>query len=238
MDRWDNALYDVSSDGAAQMNVVSLTGSDAWIFPMLSNQLVKSLTISLAISLFGSLTLLVITTLNLKLSLLIGAGMVVVIIVSLCLHIFFFSEVLDLIDVVVLLSFLGIIVDYPMHMAFHYERDLMLRRRRNNLSESNNDKHFHQKSFGNIRATLLAPALTTAFAAAPLLTADFTLISKAGEYIIIMCACTYLYIAFVMPTLLRLTGEFECFPCRPSWYYEPSRYCDTDIIVSQQLVHI
>jgi hypothetical protein len=44
--------------------------------------------------------------------------------------------------------------------------------------------------------------------------AEFSILSKAGEYVVIMCLCTYVYVAFVMPTLLRLVGELVFIPCR------------------------
>lgn len=240
-DRWDHAVYDISSVAANQMKVGTLTGSEAWLFPLLSDQLVTSLSISLAISLFGSLSLLFIATWNLKLSLLIGAGMVFVLILTLFLHLYIFSTVIDLIDIVVLLSFIGLIVDFPLHMALHYEHDLTLQREVLQEGQSDvtaNDKHFYQKSFGYMRVTLLGPALTTTFAALPLLQADFTLISKAGEYVVIMCVCTYLYIALVMPTLLRLVGEFVFIPCRPrrslSSEDNTTGGCHFDIIVTEE----
>mmetsp|Transcript_15855 Transcript_15855/g.29806 ORF Transcript_15855/g.29806 Transcript_15855/m.29806 type:complete len:107 (+) Transcript_15855:3-323(+) len=82
--------------------------------------------------------------------------------------------------------------------------------------QQENENNFHKKSFGYMRLALIGPALTTIFSALPLIFAEFTILSKAGEYVVIMCVCTYIYVAFVMPSLLRLTGEFLFFPCRYS----------------------
>lgn len=144
---------------------------------------------------------------------------------SLLLHAIFFSSLIDLIDIIVLISFVGIIIDYPAHMAFHYEHDLKVRSEKGN-DGTNDDKNeggssqdegdFHRQSFGHMRFALAGPALTTVFSALPLIFAEFTLLSKAGEYVVIMCGCTYLYVTIVMPTLLRMTQEFSFIPraCR------------------------
>jgi hypothetical protein len=210
IDRWERALYGVGNVYADTSNVVSLTGSEAWLFPVLSDQMVRSVFMSLALSILGSLSLLFIATWNMKLSLLIGCGMIFVILVSLLLHALIFSSVIDLIDIVVLISFVGIIVDYPTHMAFHREHDVSIRRRKtrsDTIVDDESNLVFHQTSFEYMRATLLGPALTTVFSAVPLLMADFTLLVKAGQYMIILCMLTYLYVALVMPILLRWLEE-------------------------------
>ena len=220
IDRWDYALYDVGSASAESMDVVPLTGSEAWLFPLLSDRIVSSIYVTASISFVGCLLLIGLATRNPKLSLLIGFGMLFVMVTSLFIHAVFFTTVIDLIDVIVLISFVGIIIDYPTHMAFHFERDMKLRREFMNSSSSNTgnaaddgDNAFHKRSFGYMRVALLGPALTTVFSAAPLLFAEFSIISKAGEYVVIMCACTYAYVAFVMPTLLRLIDETIFCPC-------------------------
>lgn len=236
INRWDHVVYEISSCSAAKMHVASITGSEEWLFPLLSDQLVQSLFISSVLSLFGSLSLLFIATWNLKLSLLIGASMIVVILVSILLHSLIYSSLIDLIDIVVLLSFVGIIVDYPTHMAIHYHQEVLCKQRGDRLSARRSGTIMsafeNRKSFGNMRAALLGPALTTIFAAVPLLQADFTLISKAGEYVVIMCVCTYLYVALVMPTLLRLVEEFVFMPCHAT--LSRTRKYDADITFSQE----
>ena len=56
--------------------------------------------------------------------------------------------------------------------------------------------------------------MTTVFSAVPLLFADFTLVSKAGEYVVIMCICTYIYVAIALPILLRLINENQVCPSK------------------------
>jgi hypothetical protein len=225
IDRWDNALYDVSSVSADAMDVVPLTGSDAWLFPLLSSRIVSSIYVSSAISFVGCLVLICLATRNLKLSLLIGIGMAFVMVTSLLLHAIFFTSVIDLIDIIVLISFVGIIVDYPTHMAFHYEQDLKLRNLlakdgvpyvdgAGGITAQEEEDNFHKHSFSYMRLALIGPAITTIFSALPLLFAEFSILSKAGEYVVIMCVCTYIYVAFLMPTILRLVGEFIFVPCR------------------------
>jgi hypothetical protein len=228
IDRWDDAVYDEGSASADSMGVISLTASDAWLFPLLSNRIVSSIYISSMISFVGCLVLISVATRNLKLSLLIGFGMLFVMITSLLLHVIFFSSVIDLIDIIVLISFVGIIIDYPTHMAFHYEQNLRLRNQLGNdavhkmrfsdvggrLTLLEAEEIFHKKSFGYMRLALIGPAITTIFSAIPLMFAEFSILSKAGEYVVIMCLCTYVYVAFVMPTLLRLVGELVFIPCR------------------------
>ena len=225
IDRWDHALYDVGSVSAKVMDVVPLTGSDAWLFPLLSDRIVSSIYVSSAISFMGCLILICIATRNFKLSLLIGIGMLFVMLTSLLLHAMIFSSVIDLIDIIVVISFVGIIIDYPTHMAFHYEMDLKLRNQlakdgvvstdsHGGMTAQQEEDNFHKHSFTYMRLALIGPAVTTVFSAMPLLFAEFSILSKAGEYVVIMCVCTYVYVAFVMPTILRLVGEFIFVPCR------------------------
>lgn len=225
IDRWDHAMYKVGSDSADDMDVVPLTGSDAWLFPLLSSRIVSSIYVSSAISFMGCLILIFLATRNFKLSLLIGIGMSFVLVTSLLLHAVFFSSVIDLIDIIVLISFVGIIVDYPTHMAFHYEQDLRLRMLlakggvqhedgQGGITAQQEEDNFHKHAFGYMRLALIGPAITTIFSAVPLLFAEFSILSKAGEYVVIMCVCTYVYVAFLMPTILRLVGECTFIPCR------------------------
>ena len=226
IDRWDYALYDVGSASAESMDVVPLTGSEAWLFPLLSDRIVSSIYVSASISFVGCLLLIVLAKRNLKLSLLIGFGMLFVMVTSLFIHALFFSSVIDVIDVIVLISFVGIIIDYPTHMALHFEQGFKLRRKFakrhiNNrgiddsvISPHADSDDFFRRIFGYMRVALLGPALTTILSAVPLLFADFSIISKAGEYVVIMCACTYVYVAFVMPSILIMIGEILFFPCR------------------------
>ena len=220
--RWKHVVYGIGSDSAREKHVATLIGSDSWLFPLLSTQLVQSIHISATISLVGTFSLLVLMTRNISISLLIVLGMVVVLLDTVLLHTLIFSSVIDLIDIVVLISFVGIIVDYPTHMAFHYNYALILKRKESqrdncrlecqNTStqrkfENNielDDDFFARKTFGYMRKTLVGPVLTTLSSAVPLIFADFTLISKAGEYVLLMSVVTYTYVALVMPALLRL----------------------------------
>lgn len=210
IDRWEKALYKKGNDVAKSMNVDTLTGSDAWLFPVLSDQLVTALYLSSLLSFGGCLLLLFVSTLNLKLVAVVGLSMMFVIIVSLFLHAIFFSSIINLIDIVVLISFIGIIIDYPTHMAFHYMHDM---EKELALTGGVLPAEAHKASFSYMRKSLVGPAMTTIFSAIPLLFADFTLVSKAGEYVVIMCLCTYVYVAVVLPILLRMINERKVFPC-------------------------
>jgi hypothetical protein len=135
-----------------------------------------------------------------------------IIVVSLTAHALSFSKTINLIDVVVLISFIGIIIDYPTHMAFHYQHDFAHTERESFISspegtpsEAGHKKH--QNSFNYMRKSLIGPAFTTICSAIPLLFAEFTLISKAGEYVVILTVVTYLFVTLIMPTLLRLEKE-------------------------------
>lgn len=209
IDRWDHALYDKGDSGASSMGVSTLTSSDAWLFPVLSASLVQALFQSSMISFVGCLCLLLLSTWNMKLVLLIGMSMFFIIVISLTAHALSFSNTINLIDVVVLISFIGIIIDYPTHMAFHYQHDMSLADERDTITSAHS---MHRNSFNFMRKTLLGPALTTICAAIPLLFAEFTLISKAGEYVVILTLATYIFVAIVMPTILRLEQEFIFLP--------------------------
>lgn len=216
IDRWDHALYDKGDPGASSMGVHTLTSSDAWLFPVLSKSLVTALIQSSMISFLGCLCLLLLSTWNMKLMLLIGLSMFFIIVIALTAHALSFSNTINLIDVVVLISFIGIIIDYPTHMAFHYQHDITQTDRDSGMTnESITSTTAHQKhknSFTYMRFSLVGPAFTTICSAIPLLFAEFTLISKAGEYVVILTLVTYIFVALIMPTLLRLEYESVIIP--------------------------
>jgi hypothetical protein len=223
IDRWDHALYDKGDPGASSMSVSTLTSSDAWLFPVLSQSLVTALIQSSLISFLGCLSLLLLTTKNLKLVFLIGLSMFLIIVLSLTAHALSFSNTINLIDVVVLISFIGIIIDYPTHMAFHYQHDITQTTDRNSdmtngsgsaHTSTGADAHHqkHKNSFTYMRFSLVGPAFTTICSAVPLLFAEFTLISKAGEYVVILTLVTYVFVALIMPTLLRFEYESVLIP--------------------------
>ena len=215
IDRWEKALYKKGDSVSSSMNVETLMGSDAWLFPVLSDQLVSALYVSSLISFAGCLALLLLSTFNPKLVFMVGISMAFVISVSLLLHASIFSNVINLIDIVVLISFVGIIIDYPTHMSFHYMHDI---RKEIVAAKGMVSEEAHASSFRYMRQSLIGPALTTVFSAVPLLFAEFTLVSKAGEYVVIMCICAYLYVAFILPILLRMINEHEICPWVPGMY--------------------
>jgi hypothetical protein len=217
IDRWDHAVYDKGDPYASQMGVSTLTSSDAWLFPVLSKSLVKALLQSSMISFLGCLGLLLLSTWNLKLVMLIGLSMFFIIVISLTAHALSFSNTINLIDVVVLISFIGIIIDYPTHMAFHYQHDIAHSERESFISsrsggEGLTEQTKHQHSFNYMRKSLIGPAFTTICSAIPLLFAEFTLISKAGEYVVILTLVTYAFVTLLMPTLLRMEKETVLIP--------------------------
>ena len=220
--RWNQAIQCMRK--ATSMEVKILVGSEAWMFPFLSNALVSSILVSSTISLLGSLVIIYLFTLNLKQSLLVGVSITVLLAASILQHALIFSEVIDLIDIVVLISFVGIIVDYPLHMSFYsdYATGLYLEAAEATTAtiSATNDA-FIDDGVRHMRKTLLGPAITTIAAASPLLFARFTLISKAGEYIIILCSCTYAYVALCMPFYLHLIPSKKAsaasFPKCPSF---------------------
>lgn len=119
--KWETAFNNYGTSSASDSGVSSCVGSDAFSFPILATEVLYSIELAIIISIAGFFGLLVFfTSFDIGIIILGTIGMIAIFAVTICLHIYFFNAIFDLIDVVVLIAIIGIVVDSPIHVIIHY----------------------------------------------------------------------------------------------------------------------
>lgn len=126
-------------------------------------------------------------------------AMVLILLTSMVIHIYFATPVEDLLDVIVLIAIIGMVVDFPAHVLLHYKHE-----RSKRLSQM--EPRFARKLVPAAASTtnymlwaLLAPTIMVVLSALPLLYATLALLYKLGTYIIIMVIVAYVVSVLFIP---------------------------------------
>jgi hypothetical protein len=149
--RWVQAFDSHGSISASQYSVETCVGSPAFSFPILATEVLTSIELAIIISIAGFFGLLLFFTyFDIGIIILGTFAMIAVFAIAICLHINFFNNVFDLLDVVVLIAIIGIVVDSPIHVILHYiqekEKYHLLRQEAEN--NNNNDDDNNNVSIG------------------------------------------------------------------------------------------
>lgn len=193
-----------------------IVGSSSFTLPILALEVLHSILLSLIISIVGFIGLLFVFTLNISISLLGTLSMISIVAVSILLHIHFFSITIDLLDVIVFIAIIGIIVDFPIHLISHFQLesyhhriyqdfglDYMSIFLRSRLMKSF-DPVLSSISF-YMRHALLGPTILAILMSLPLLLAQFQIVVKIGQYIMITTIVSYIIATIFLPAMLGLS---------------------------------
>ena len=260
-DRWNDAFSKHGSTYANKYGIPSVIGSSEFTFPMLASEVLFSIELSTIISVIGFIVLLCLfTSADIGLTLLGTLAMLVIVIVSICIHEYFFPGDFDLLDIVVLIAIMGMAVDFPIHYLVefvgergHYERKALLEDAQNNseAEQDNPNDDEEEEGVGDVRGTnpeyvppdqlisspnstrpsiperkkrlypplkstmkymnysLVPPLILTFLSGFPLLYAEFQLLRKCGQYIIILAVVSYVYCIFFLAQLMPLGCRFK-----------------------------
>jgi hypothetical protein len=132
---------------------------------------------------------------------------------AICIHMYIFTAVFDLLDVVVLIAIIGIVVDLPIHVILHYQHlrsiekaediDQKIRHRRLIESSSIREVSVALSSTNRyMRFSLLQLLVLTLICGIPLLFATFVLLQKTGEYLVIIAIVSYVFSIGMLPYLI------------------------------------
>jgi len=120
-EKWQQAFVNNGARFAFKMRVPLLVGSSDFAYPLLAQELKTSIELAVLISVSGIVLLLVLFTLcDVGLVVLGSLAMVTTLAVTVCLHIYLFTAVLDLLDIVVLVALMSMIVDFPIHCLLYF----------------------------------------------------------------------------------------------------------------------
>jgi hypothetical protein len=189
-------------------------GSEAFEFPILAQEVLVSIELAIIISIAGFVGLIFIFTWSISLTIIGSCTMAAILIVALGLKLTLFSPVFDLLDVVCLVSTIGMLVDFPIHILLHFF-DLTNNLRFDTSLESmmipfgafiqpremskQACKHGNPDLLTSLKLTikclsfaLFFPLVLIIGSSVPLTKALFVLLSKTGEYILLLVVSSYL----------------------------------------------
>ena len=123
--KWENAFTGTYSGGpgsnAKSYGVSIVVGSEDFAYPLLAEELILSIELAILISVVGIVFLLVVFTFcDVGMSIIGTLAMVTTLTVTVCVHIYTFTNVIDLLDIVVLVALMSMIVDFPIHCLLYY----------------------------------------------------------------------------------------------------------------------
>eukprot|EP01038_Epipyxis_sp_PR26KG_P005369 gene5369-7445_t len=228
--RWINAFNQHGSTYAASNNVYSTIGADAFTFPLLAQEVLSSIELASLISCLGFFGLLIFfTKCDVLITLFGSLCMIAIIVTALCMHLYLFSNVVDLLDIVVLIAVVGMVVDFPIHYILQYtaERDKLLNNNNNNNNSNNeNDDNNNNNNNNNnendddkssflrtnkyLRIAFIPPLILSVISGIPLLFADLQLLRKTGQYIILIVCVSYVVTILFLPFLLLIACPTNC----------------------------
>ena len=106
-----------SSD--SNMNIPTIVGSSSFALAVLAAEVLKSIELAGIISICGFVGLILLFTCFHITETIIGTLiMVAIMFTTICLHLWFFNAVIDLLDIVVIIAIIGMIVDLPVSLFF------------------------------------------------------------------------------------------------------------------------
>jgi len=206
INQW-NDVFLSNSPRAQSIGVPILVGSNTFAIDILAAEVLYSVELATIISVAGFVGLIFLFTCDVSI---VTAGafvMILVTITTLCLHLIFFTNVVDLLDIVVFIAIIGIIVDFPIHLIEHF---LIQQSVSENASvhelRSCFPSVFHaiEDTLFFMSRALFGPMLMTVISGIPLLFATLSLLRKTGEYMILMIISSYTITLLITPGLLVL----------------------------------
>lgn len=202
--RWEKAFWENGVARAKAYGVPYSTSSAAFTYPLLDqwhvdNAMDRFLALPLV---FLGFLLWMFTLADFGLTLFGSLGMFTILSVMVCLHIFFVSSDLDLIDVMLISGILTIIVDFPAHLIVEYmaSRAFVDRQKVLNTAKSRSPALAQTNKY--VRHAIVFPTCLFVFMAIPMLFADFVIYRRVGSYLIIAALLSFVFAAFLQPYLL------------------------------------
>lgn len=205
---WKDAMNKDGLRFGSKLSISVVSGSDDFTFPVLAMEVLSSIEFAILISVCGFVGLLIFFTWNAMVSLIGTIVMITSIFVTICLHIHFFDSLMDLLDIVVLVSVIGMVVDFPIHMIETYT----IKRREKVDLNSSSPFPIVFSSQKHLMRSFIVPTLVCIAASYPLLNAKLLLLRKTGEYLLLVIIVSYFISVFILPFLLLLTCDnSSCF---------------------------
>lgn len=200
---WDEAFIKVGAENASAQSISSMVTTYEFTYPILAQELSPSIQFSGIGVVVGFTGLLLICTgCDCCMSFFGALGMIIIIALTVCLHIYFSSDVVDYLDVVALLVSVAYAVDIPVHFVFYY----ITARVNYNAKELDYTERTLSPALAAtnryVRIAFFVPMTMSIIAGLPILFSDFQVAKKAGQFIIIISLCSYIFTVLFLPYML------------------------------------
>lgn len=210
---WNTAIAGQSSQTNAD-SVQIIVASSAFQFPILAQEVLRSIELALIISIVGFIVLIFLFTWNLSLTVLGTVCMFSVLVITLGLKLSLFSPVFDLLDVACLVAVIGMLVDFPIHLMLHlfHTTDSLQFITWFALRLGRVASYSHQALAESVYISsrysvfaLFFPLVIILASSTPLLPAYFSLIAKIGEYILLLVMASFIFTLLLFSLMLFLS---------------------------------
>lgn len=211
--KWKSFFSDNAAKEANRYGVPITVGSSDFTYPILAIEVYNSIILACIISVAGFFGLLWLFTYSDFALILLGTlSMILILVVVLCVHLVFFSNVVDLLDIVVLVAVISMMVDFPVHVILFYQNAREKEKKDKQIDFSSGETTSAKaisipvsSTSQYMRFALLGPVILSILSAIPLLFASLQILRKTGQYIIILSATSYVFSVVLMPFLLGLS---------------------------------
>jgi len=224
--RWRRAMDDHGSAEADAAGVSSFVTSGEFLFPLLSLLVEEAIVESGMQAFVGCVVVFFVFSVfdprrGAGEALLVGFkatcgvffGIVATLLLALCLHLYIFSNEIDVIDLAVMTSILGTALDYPIHMSLAFLLAASMR---------GFDPVEGERITRRLRTALGSAFVTTAAAACALLWGQLSILRKFGTYLLLVATLTYAYTTIMLPRILAVClhahGDDKRVQDFPGWW--------------------
>ena len=218
IDPWE-AVLSKSSVHAKSAGINLLAGSEHFKSPLFEAQVHSSLLYGCIASIVGFVALVVLFTQNLSLTVICSLSMFTICVITVALKIAISSQVFDFYDIVLLVTLFGVMTQFLVYYMFHFFNDsdhlkLMYYKTEDFEDEFDLLWNVPNSLILTTRYSLqsfIYPLVMLIACGGCLLTSDFWLVFRAGQYLIIMSLVSFIYTLCLLPFLLGLAYRFQGF---------------------------
>ena len=218
IDPWE-AILSKSSVHAKSAGINLLAGSEHFKSPLFEAQVQSSLLYGCIASIVGFVALVVLFTQNLSLTIICSLSMFTICVITVALKLAISSQVFDFYDIVLLVTLFGVMTQFLVYYMFHFFNDsdhLKLMYYKTADFEDDFDLLWNVPNSLILTTryslqSFIYPLVMLIACGGCLLTSDFWLVFRAGQYLIIMSLVSFIYTLCLLPFLLGLAYRFQGF---------------------------
>lgn len=233
---WAKAFDSYGTRNATIYDIDSFLSSDTFTYPLLSHRQVNPLKAIMICVILGFAGLLFIFTLSdYGLTLFGSLSIFAILMIMICLHLFFNSTTLDQFDLIVVVAVMVIIVLFPVQLIEEYMSARAYIDREETLQIDRALSPALSMANKSMRESIWSPLILIATIGIAPLFSDFVIFQRLGSLIIIAILVSGVFVLFFEPYLLAFGCRTKI--CEKFCYVEESDFLDLAVLPPEATIH-